>query len=117
MRSGRKMIISTTSKTKCPKEMLDLAAHKCLLTHFPIGHDVIRIIQIEFVNFLFRHEFIDLDSRLLSIATASSSSGSSSMYWDFPTSYPLMMLSDSTSSPVSASTLRYLMRLPVFLLS
>src|SRR5262249_3756328 len=36
------------------------------------------------------------------------------MYCPFPTSYPLMMSGESTSSPVSPSTLRYLMRLPVW---
>src|ERR1700730_8600075 len=55
--------------------------------------------------------------RVDSSATFSSSSFVTSMKVSEPTLYPLTMSSLATSSPVSASTLAYLMRWPVFRLS
>src|SRR5215467_6634800 len=58
-----------------------LADHrKRLLPDFAIWNDKVWIAQVEFVDFSLRNELINLDDRLLSMATASSSSGSSSMY-------------------------------------
>jgi len=88
---------------------------ECLLADFAIRNEIVGAVEIQLVDFFLRHLSISI-VRLLSMAMASSSSGSISIYCPLPTSYPLMMSDESTSSPVSASTLRYLMRLPVFLL-
>ena len=35
-----------------------------LLADVAVGHDVIRVVEIELVDFLFRHELVDLDDAL-----------------------------------------------------
>ena len=35
-----------------------------LLAHFPVGHDVVRAVQIELVDFFLGHELVDLDRAL-----------------------------------------------------
>ena len=54
--------------------------------HLAVGNDIIRAIEIQFVYLVLGHELIDVMTRLLSIATASSSSASSSMYSSLPAS-------------------------------
>jgi hypothetical protein len=47
-----------------------------LLSNLSIWHDEVRVIEIELDDLFLRHELIDLITRLLSTAIASSSSGS-----------------------------------------
>src|SRR5262249_38928474 len=59
---------------------------KCLLSDFTVWNDKVWIAQVEFVDSAFGTNSSISMTRLLSMATASSSSGSSSMYSPFATS-------------------------------
>src|SRR5262249_23961337 len=89
---------------------------KRLLPNLAIGDDVVRTVQIEFVDLFLRHELVDFDRALARDGDCLKLLGVELDICAFADLVALMIFSESTSSPVSASTLRYLMRCPVSLL-
>jgi len=80
---------------------------ECLLSDFAVRHDVVGAVEVDLVDLLARHELVDLDC-----AFALDSNG----FKLFRRDLKVLAFADfSTSSPVSASTLRYLIRFPVCL--
>ena len=90
-----------------------MAYGECLLPASPSGHDGIGSIEVEVIDFLASGTNPSMSMvRLLSIAIASSSSGSICRYsplalWRL---VALMLPASSASSPLLASTFRYLIR-------